>query len=246
MIRYARFRLPPDTLVATAADGALTGLYFDDAAALPAQLGRLAARIPAPRRCPNARARSREYFAGRRTAFDLPLAPEGTDFQQRVWKRDRAHSVRRDDHLCRARRARGRAGLRARGRRRHGPQPDLDHRSRAIAWSEATAASPDTRAGLRARRGCSSSRACCRARSLEARRPRAPRGARRHVGRVVSLHALRGAVLRPRAADRDARADRGVGARGVPRGDAAAPSAGRATGAATSSWASMGSRFPSC
>jgi methylated-DNA-[protein]-cysteine S-methyltransferase len=28
----------------------------------------------------------REYFAGRRTAFDLPLAPEGTDFQRRVWR----------------------------------------------------------------------------------------------------------------------------------------------------------------
>lgn len=27
-----------------------------------------------------------EYFAGRRTAFDLPLAPEGTPFQQKVWQ----------------------------------------------------------------------------------------------------------------------------------------------------------------
>jgi len=26
-----------------------------------------------------------EYFAGRRTGFDLPLAPAGTGFQQRVW-----------------------------------------------------------------------------------------------------------------------------------------------------------------
>jgi len=26
-----------------------------------------------------------EYFAGRRTAFDIPLAPAGTSFQQRVW-----------------------------------------------------------------------------------------------------------------------------------------------------------------
>jgi methylated-DNA-[protein]-cysteine S-methyltransferase len=29
----------------------------------------------------------REYFAGRRTEFDLPLAPEGTDFQRRVWRK---------------------------------------------------------------------------------------------------------------------------------------------------------------
>ncbi|MBV2209918.1 MAG: methylated-DNA--[protein]-cysteine S-methyltransferase [Thermomonas sp.] len=26
-----------------------------------------------------------EYFAGKRTAFDLPLAPQGTDFQRKVW-----------------------------------------------------------------------------------------------------------------------------------------------------------------
>ena len=26
-----------------------------------------------------------EYFAGERTVFDLPLAPEGDDFKQRVW-----------------------------------------------------------------------------------------------------------------------------------------------------------------
>lgn len=27
-----------------------------------------------------------EYFAGERRAFDLPLAPEGTDFRRRVWQ----------------------------------------------------------------------------------------------------------------------------------------------------------------
>ena len=31
-------------------------------------------------------AQLREYFAGKRTEFDLPLAPEGTAFQKRVWK----------------------------------------------------------------------------------------------------------------------------------------------------------------
>jgi methylated-DNA-[protein]-cysteine S-methyltransferase len=28
-----------------------------------------------------------EYFRGERREFDLPLAPEGTEFQQRVWQR---------------------------------------------------------------------------------------------------------------------------------------------------------------
>ncbi len=27
-----------------------------------------------------------EYFAGQRTVFDLPLAPQGTPFQQKVWQ----------------------------------------------------------------------------------------------------------------------------------------------------------------
>ena len=29
----------------------------------------------------------REYFAGKRRDFDLPLAPEGTDFQRKVWRK---------------------------------------------------------------------------------------------------------------------------------------------------------------
>lgn len=29
----------------------------------------------------------REYFAGQRTGFELPLAPEGTAFQKRVWRK---------------------------------------------------------------------------------------------------------------------------------------------------------------
>ena len=28
----------------------------------------------------------REYFAGKRTSFDLPLAPRGTEFQRSVWR----------------------------------------------------------------------------------------------------------------------------------------------------------------
>jgi methylated-DNA-[protein]-cysteine S-methyltransferase len=31
-----------------------------------------------------------EYFAGTRREFDLPLAPDGTDFQRRVWQQLRA------------------------------------------------------------------------------------------------------------------------------------------------------------
>ena len=33
-----------------------------------------------------AEAQLREYFSGRRKAFDFPIAPDGTPFQEKVWK----------------------------------------------------------------------------------------------------------------------------------------------------------------
>ena len=41
----------------------------------------------APRVLEAARAQLEEYFTGARTAFDLPLRPDGSSFQQRVWSR---------------------------------------------------------------------------------------------------------------------------------------------------------------
>ncbi len=41
-------------------------------------------------RCAHAAVQLREYFAGRRRDFDLPLAPVGTEFQLRVWTALRA------------------------------------------------------------------------------------------------------------------------------------------------------------
>src|SRR5512143_236728 len=42
------------------------------------------------RRCAAACTQLAEYFAGKRREFDLPLAPRGTPFQQRVWEALRA------------------------------------------------------------------------------------------------------------------------------------------------------------
>ena len=58
------------------ADG-LTEIAFVMEAEEPARPGAVTER---------ARAQLDEYFAGARHAFDLPLAPEGTDFQRRVWQ----------------------------------------------------------------------------------------------------------------------------------------------------------------
>ena len=82
---YTEMKSPLGTLLLTAEDGALTGVHFpgqkhdrprqphwkraDDDALLAA-----------------ARAQLAEYLDGRRSAFELPLAPRGTPFQQAVWQ----------------------------------------------------------------------------------------------------------------------------------------------------------------
>lgn len=60
------------------ADGAVTHILFAHQAP-PADVAWDADR------CAPAAAQLREYFAGERTDFDLPLAPAGSDFQRRVW-----------------------------------------------------------------------------------------------------------------------------------------------------------------
>jgi len=79
-IRHTVLSSPVGELLLTASDDGLTGLQFSphlagpddrgqrDDAAFSAVVGQL-----------------EEYFAGRRTRFDLHLSPAGTPFQRRVW-----------------------------------------------------------------------------------------------------------------------------------------------------------------
>ncbi|HEX6913530.1 MAG TPA: methylated-DNA--[protein]-cysteine S-methyltransferase [Longimicrobium sp.] len=59
-------------------DGALTRVLF-------AHQPPPASAEADPGRCANAVAQLREYFAGERTEFDLPLSPAGSEFQRSVW-----------------------------------------------------------------------------------------------------------------------------------------------------------------
>jgi methylated-DNA-[protein]-cysteine S-methyltransferase len=67
--------------VAVDADGHLVEIRLD---------GRAEPGARDTRRCRAAATQLREYFAHERREFDLPLAPRGTAFQQRVWHALRA------------------------------------------------------------------------------------------------------------------------------------------------------------
>ena len=63
--------------VAVAADGAVVSLDFSEKAPAGSTLDPLKTR--------QAKHQIQEYCDGERTEFDLPLAPEGTEFQKLVW-----------------------------------------------------------------------------------------------------------------------------------------------------------------
>ncbi|APV48950.1 hypothetical protein BWI17_04190 [Betaproteobacteria bacterium GR16-43] len=83
--KYTRFETPLGTMFAVATDGEITRLDFTDAkyVAKLADDAKEDRNDPALARCARQVA---EYFAGKRDAFDLPFAPQGTDFQKRIWR----------------------------------------------------------------------------------------------------------------------------------------------------------------
>ena len=85
MIRYARLETPLGTLLATAAGGTLTGLYFDGGRHAP-QVRKDWGEDPRAALFVECARQLDAYLAGERHDFDLPLAPEGTPFQERVWR----------------------------------------------------------------------------------------------------------------------------------------------------------------
>jgi methylated-DNA-[protein]-cysteine S-methyltransferase len=78
---YTTMASPVGELLLTAEDGRLTGLYMPAGEHCPPPgAGREDGAFATTRR------QLEEYFAGERHSFDLPLAPAGTPFQQRVWE----------------------------------------------------------------------------------------------------------------------------------------------------------------
>jgi len=82
MITTLQMPSPVGLLTLIADDEALVGLRME----AQAPSAKLAAAAPKP--SPILKAAQKqlgEYFAGKRTSFELPLALEGTDFQRTVW-----------------------------------------------------------------------------------------------------------------------------------------------------------------
>lgn len=81
---FLRYAGPLGPMLVAARDGALVGVWFDGQRHQPPPDAQWHERpaVPLLRR---AVAELAEYFAGARTAFDLPLAPAGTPFQRAVW-----------------------------------------------------------------------------------------------------------------------------------------------------------------
>ena len=73
------YRINGVDIVITDNGNAITGLFFDRKRAA----GLKKAETPLIQK---AAAQVKEYFAGKRKQFKLPLAPHGTEFQQAVWR----------------------------------------------------------------------------------------------------------------------------------------------------------------
>lgn len=83
MRTHQQFDSPIGTLTLVATDGVLSGLYMHEQAYHPdpATFGDAVAYG-----FEGLRRELGEYFAGERRAFTVPVAPEGTPFQRRVWR----------------------------------------------------------------------------------------------------------------------------------------------------------------
>jgi methylated-DNA-[protein]-cysteine S-methyltransferase len=75
---------PVGPLTLVARDGSLVGLYMHEQRHRPGT-ETFGVRDDDAEPFAEAAAQLAEYFAGERAAIDLPLAPRGTPFQQRVW-----------------------------------------------------------------------------------------------------------------------------------------------------------------
>ncbi len=84
LVSFCHIDSPIGRLTLTSDGTALTGLYMASPSKPPRTPDWVMDPTAAP--LPEAARQLREYFAGERRQFDLPLRLHGTDFQKRVWR----------------------------------------------------------------------------------------------------------------------------------------------------------------
>jgi methylated-DNA-[protein]-cysteine S-methyltransferase len=82
---YDLYESPQGQMLLVANDAGLSGVYFDSQKYLP-QVGQEWRRDAGHASLRRAKRELAEYFGGERKRFETELAPEGTPFQQAVWK----------------------------------------------------------------------------------------------------------------------------------------------------------------
>jgi len=82
---YSIVKSPIDDLMLVADDSALVGLYFVGRDHVPAASKGWSLNAQHPI-LQQAAKKLKEYFAGKRSEFSLPIRLIGTDFQKRVWR----------------------------------------------------------------------------------------------------------------------------------------------------------------
>lgn len=85
MMYFTHHDSPVDSLLLVADEDSLTGVYFAGGKH-PSAMGEDWIEQPRHPVLLAAKKQLDEYFAGRRTHFDLPLSPQGTPFQHAVWQ----------------------------------------------------------------------------------------------------------------------------------------------------------------
>lgn len=82
-MNYSVMQSPIGPLTVVATNGALVAVLMDGHHRPPVPESAWGERVDDA--LPDATRQLEEYFAGQRQAFNLPLAPSGTEFQRRVW-----------------------------------------------------------------------------------------------------------------------------------------------------------------
>jgi methylated-DNA-[protein]-cysteine S-methyltransferase len=85
MLYYDTFESPQGGMLLLAKDAGLAGVFFSRQKYLPEKQADWQ-KYPVHKHLRRAKRELAEYFAGKRTRFEVPLAPEGTPFQCAVWK----------------------------------------------------------------------------------------------------------------------------------------------------------------